>query len=205
MKSLSLPPRIERIVIEVPFKQKILIYIGILAALVAVFVVILIGPQFRKIGKLHGELEDTLAILDRVKHKAANLAQFKAELEVTKAQFQQALLLLPDKKEIPSLLTNISSLGNEAGLEFILFKPKEETPKDFYAEIPVEIIVEGPYHNVAVFFDKVSKLPRIVNISNVSMTDPKKAHGTMMVKTSCLATTYRFAEGEPGEDKQKKQ
>ncbi|MDP3029124.1 MAG: type 4a pilus biogenesis protein PilO [Deltaproteobacteria bacterium] len=205
MKSLSLPPRIERLVTGLPFKQKILIYIGILAALVAVFVVVLIGPQFKKIGKLRGELEDAQATLSRVKHKAANLAQFKAELEVTKAQFQRALLLLPDKKEIPSLLTNISSLGNEAGLEFILFKPKEEVPKDFYAEIPIEIIVEGPYHNVGVFFDKVSKLPRIVNISNVSMTDPQKAHGTMMVKTSCLATTYRFAEGEPGEDKQKKQ
>ncbi len=204
MKGLSLPPRIEHIVTGLPFKQKILIYIGILAALVAVFVVILIGPQFKKIGKLRGELEDAQANLSGVKHKAANLGQFKAELEVTKAQFQRALLLLPDKKEISSLLTNISSLGNEAGLEFILFKPKEEVPKDFYAELPVEIIVEGSYHNVAVFFDRVSKLPRIVNISNVSMTDPKKAHGTMMVKTSCLATTYRFVEGEPGEDKQKK-
>ncbi len=204
MKGLSLPPKIESLVTNLPFKQKILIYVGTLAVLVVVFAFFLIMPQLKKKGELRLELENAQSTLSGVKLKAANFEQFGDELEATRVQFQKALLLLPDKKEIPSLLTNISNLGSESGLEFILFKPKEEVPRDFYAEIPVEIIVQGSYHNVAVFFDKVSKLPRIVNISNVSMTDPKMSHDTMVVKTSCLATTYRFVENKPGEDSKKK-
>ncbi len=131
----------------------------------------------------------------------------KAELEAVTTEFQKALLLLPDSREIPGLLTSISMMGNESGLEFLLFKPNPEVQKEFYAEIPVEIIVIGPYHNVAVFFDKVAKLSRIVNVSGVAMSDPKPEHGMMMVKTSCLATTYRFTGNKPseGDKKQKEQ
>lgn len=199
MKGLSIIPKIERLVTNLSFKQRILVYAGTLAALVIAGTLLLIKPQLQEIADLRGELENAQSTLFGAKRKAANLARFEAELENTKVRFQKALLLLPDKKEIPSLLTNISNLGNESGLEFILFKPKPEVLKDFYAEIPVEIIVKGPYHNVAVFFDKVSKLPRIVNISSVNMTDPQMVQDTMVLKTSCLATTYRFMESKPGE------
>jgi len=77
---------------------------------------------------------------------------------------------LPDKKEIPSLLTSISEAGKEAGLEFLLFQPISEINKDFYAEIPVSIKVAGNYHNVGLFFDNVSRLFRIVNIKDIVMT-----------------------------------
>lgn len=205
MKNLGLVPnKIVNLVNNLPFRQKVLIYAGSLVLLAVIFTVLLITPPLKKVETLRLELENAQSSLSKVKGKAANFGQFKTELEATRAQFQKALLLLPDKKEIPSLLTNISNLGNEAGLEFLLFKPKEVAPKDFYEEIPVEMIVVGPYHNVAVFFDKVSKLPRIVNISNVLMTEPQMVRGAMAVKTSCLATTYRFVESTPGESSDEK-
>ena len=95
----------------------------------------------------------------------AKLESVKRDLEIKKAQ-------LPDKKEIPQLLTTISSLGKESGLNFLLFRPKPEVPKEFYAEIPVEIQVEGSYHEVASFFSRVGNLDRIVNITNVIMEKP---------------------------------
>lgn len=199
MKGLSLPPKINYLITKLAFKQKVWIYVGTLVVMAAAFILVFAVPQLGEMDKLRLELETAQSTLSAAKRKAANLKQFRAELEATRVQFQKALLLLPDKKEIPSLLTNISNLGNDSGLEFILFKPKEEVPKDFYAEIPVEIIVKGPYHNVAVFFDKVSKLPRIVNISDVRMTDPKMEQGKMVAKTFCLATTYRFVESKPSE------
>ncbi len=100
---------------------------------------------------------------------------------------------LPDKKEIPSLLTNITESGKDAGLEFLLFQPKPEINKDFYAEIPVSIKVAGNYHNVGLFFDKVSRLSRIVNIKDIVMATTREGKG---LNTSCTAVTYRFVETE---------
>ena len=83
-------------------------------------------------------------------------------------------------------------------MEFLLFKPGKEVSKGFYAEIPVNIEVEGGYHNLAMFFDKVSKLSRIVNVSNIKIQKMKEPG---MLKATCVATTYRFLEGPADNDK----
>jgi type IV pilus assembly protein PilO len=110
---------------------------------------------------------------------------------------------LPDKKEIPKLLKTISSVGKEAGLKFQLFRPRTEIPKEFYAEIPVEIKVVGGYHDVAKFFCQVGMLDRIVNITNVVMGNAQEKKGEMELTTSCLATTFRFIETPAPSEKKK--
>ena len=96
-------------------------------------------------------------------------------------------------------MSNISQLGKDSGLEFLLFKPASEVSKEFYAEIPVEIKLKGTYYNVATFFDKVGKLPRIVNISEVSMDNSKEVFGRWEINTSCTATTFKFIDKEVSE------
>ena len=110
---------------------------------------------------------------------------------------------LPEKQEIPTLLASISRSGQDAGLEFILFKPEKENHKDFYAEIPVAIQVTGSYHNVALFFDKVARLSRIVNIDNINLTAKKEmaAGEGLTLGTSCTAVTYRFIEPQEKDKK----
>jgi Tfp pilus assembly protein PilO len=78
--------------------------------------------------------------------------------------------------------------------EFLLFRPSPEVNREFYAEIPVEIRVKGTYNEVAIFFDKVGKLPRIVNISGVSMEGAKEVLGRWEITTACTATTFKFIE-----------
>ena len=124
------------------------------------------------------------------------MKRFQAEAAKLREELRVAITQLPTSKEIPVLLSNISQLGKESGLEFLLFKPTAEINKDFYAEIPVEIRVRGTYHNVALFFDKVAKLPRIVNISEVAMDNAKEAFGRWDLTTSCTATTFKFVERE---------
>jgi type IV pilus assembly protein PilO len=126
---------------------------------------------------------------------AKNLPAFKAE--VMKLEEQLGLLLeqLPNSAEIPSLLKNVSDLGKESGLEFIRFAPGAESRKDFYAVIPVSIAVLGDFHSFLLFSDKVSHLPRIVNLSDVSFSNPKRTGETqVMVNVAFTATTYRFLE-----------
>jgi len=177
--------------------QKLLIAVAILGTLWGCFVWFLYMPQTEKITKLSGELDAAKTKLARLKNVEKNLRAFKKKYKDTELKFKQALKLLPDKEEIPALLSSISNLGAQSGLEFLLFQPQKEVNRNFYAEIPLKIEVTGPYHNVATFFDKVSRLSRIVNIGSVKMTQAKAAKtksDTVILKTGCTATTYKFIE-----------
>jgi type IV pilus assembly protein PilO len=110
------------------------------------------------------------------------------------AELKQAEAQLPDSKEIPDLLSNISSAGRDSGLEMISFRQKAEQLKDFYAEVPVEVAVRGNYHQVATFFDRVGKLDRIVNVGDIAMQGPKREGDLMIVDTACSAVTFRFLD-----------
>ncbi len=187
--------------------HKLLIAVAILGALWGCFVWFLYMPQTEQITKLRGDLGAAKTKLARLKNVEKNLRAFKKKYKDTELKFKQALKLLPDKHEIPTLLSSISNLGAQSGLEFLLFQPQKEVNRNFYAEIPLKIEVTGPYHNVATFFDKVSRLSRIVNIGNLKMTAAKAAktkRDTVILKTSCTATTYKFIEAKEEPKKGKK-
>jgi type IV pilus assembly protein PilO len=177
--------------------HKIVISVAIFGALWGGFVWFFYIPQTEQIAKLNKDLKSAQAKLARLKNVEKNLRAFKKKFKKTEQEFKEALKLLPDKEEIPTLLTSISNLGAQSGLEFILFQPQKEVPRNFYAEIPLKIEVTGPYHNVATFFDHVSRLSRIVNIRNINMTQMKAAKtqaDTVILKTGCTAKTYKFIE-----------
>ncbi len=134
--------------------------------------------------------------LQEVKLKASNLSKFEKEMEEAENLFLKTSVLLPREMEIPKLLKDISALGQNAGLDFLTFKPLAAIPKDFYAEIPIIINVRGPYHNMGYFFDQVSKLERIVSVSNVKMSSPKMEGGEMLLNSDCKLVTYRFTNVE---------
>ena len=123
-----------------------------------------------------------------------NLAAFEAELGEMETRLKQALRQLPDSKELPGLLTDVTSLGKDAGLEFKAFRPKDEIARDFYAEVPIEIEFSGDYHDIARFFDKVSKLPRIVNVSELNMEISDQKSESTRLKVKGEATTFRFID-----------
>mgnify|MGYP001579547892 CR=1 FL=1 len=182
--------------IKLPAKQKAYILIGIFVLIAGLYWYLRYNPKSAELAELNVRLEKLQAELNESKAIAADLPRFKEEVARLNDELKKALLELPDKREIPSLLTNISKLGIESGLEFIRFKPMSEIPSGFYAKVPVEISLKGTYHEVATFFDKVSKLSRIVNITNISMSGAKEEGGKIILTTPCLATTYRFIEGE---------
>ena len=124
----------------------------------------------------------------------ANLDEERSAVRELQAQVRRAEVQLPDSKEIPELLSAISSAGRESGLEVLLFRQKPERYQDFYAEVPVDVLVRGNYQQVATFFDRVGQLDRIVNVKDISMKEPKAESGAMIVNTSCSAVTFRFLD-----------
>ncbi|HEX9190581.1 MAG TPA: type 4a pilus biogenesis protein PilO [Candidatus Deferrimicrobiaceae bacterium] len=180
---------------KVPTKQK-----AILAVLFCLLVVVgYYYLYYRDASKQVASLEGTLANLrSKIKEQeviAGNLKSFQEEVRRLETQLSLLLEQLPNSAEIPSLLKSVSDLGKESGLEFLRFAPGGEVKRDFYAEIPVTISVNGDYHSFALFADKVSKYPRIVNLSNIAFTAPKPAGDNVVLETiNCTATTYRFIE-----------
>lgn len=140
----------------------------------------------------------------KLQQKERNKPQLVAEVAKVEEEFKQAAQMLPKEQEIPSLLKDISALGQNAGLDFLSFVPRPETPRDYYNEIPVDITVRGPYHSVGYFFDQISKLDRIVSVSNITMGSPQKVTGEMLLDSQCQLMTYRFTNVKISDDKKKK-
>jgi type IV pilus assembly protein PilO len=169
---------------------RIAIFLGTLVLLAGLFFYFIYLPKSEEIATTREEIAKLQQKLNQAIVKVRALKKFEAEYAEVDAQFQEALKLLPNTKEIPSLLKSITQLGTDSQLEFLLFSPQRERAQDFFMEIPVSIEVSGTYHNVAIFFDKVGQMERIVNILNVSMT-PQKERSTTLT-TRCDAVTYRF-------------
>lgn len=186
MKTGALFEKVEKIRMPI----RIAIFLGTLVLLAGLFLYFFYLPKSEEIAKTREEIARLQQKLNQALVRVRALKKFEAEYAEVDAQFQEALKLLPNTKEIPSLLKSITQLGTDSQLEFLLFSPQKERPQDFFMEIPVSIEVSGTYHNVAVFFDKVGQMERIVNILNVSMT-PQKPMSTIL-STKCDAVTYRF-------------
>lgn len=177
---------------KIKLANRILIFVGIIVLLGGLFTWRVYIPRTEEIDRLSKDIAGLKQKIQQAKIRVKNLEKFKAEEVKVDAQLKEALLLLPRKKEIPTLLKTITDLGIESNLEFNLFSPQKEISKDFYFEIPVSIRVTGKYFDVAVFFDKVGRMKRIVNIFDVSMK-PKEALSTVL-NTTCTATTYRIKD-----------
>jgi type IV pilus assembly protein PilO len=186
MKTGALFEKVEKIKMPI----RIAIFAGTIVLLAGLFIWLVYLPYDEEITKSREAIAKLHQEIDKAKARDSNLKRFEVEYAEVDAQFQEALKLLPNTKEIPSLLKSITQLGTDSQLEFLLFSPQRERAQDFFMEIPVSIEVSGTYHNVAIFFDKVGQMERIVNILNVSMS-PQKDRSTTLT-TKCDAVTYRF-------------
>ena len=198
-------------ILKLSTQKKILILAAILCVIAGLYGYTLFLPMQDDLVRLKAEDDKTTRELHESEAITRELAIFKAQVKNLTEELDRALAQLPNEKEIPEMLKNVSTLGKESSLEFTLFKPRPEDPRQFYARVPVELTIMGSYHNTGIFFDRVSKLPRIINVVDFNMTRAKDAKGRsdakdeILIKTSCLLNTYRFiekkAEERKGEDK----
>ena len=168
----SLEPMFEKIG-RLSKLQRILICLCTFLLLIGGFFYLFYMPKFTETDKLNAQQRKLESELKTAKMNARQLTRYKQEMKEAEDDFKMAMNALPEKKEIPSLLENVSLSGQDSGLEFLLWKPNSDKVIDFYAEIPVSIEVNGGYHNLALFFDKVSRMSRIVNIRDIDISSGK--------------------------------
>lgn len=121
---------------------------------------------------------------------AANLEAYRKQLETMEDTFAVLKRQLPDSSQVPDLLVEITQAGLGNGLEFDLFQPKKEKPAEFYAELPISIVVRGQYHDIAQFASDVAAFARIVTLHDVSMV-PEEGN---QLRMSATAKTYRYLD-----------
>ena len=194
-------------IFKLPLAQKVIILIAVNIILLGLFYYMFYKSKLEESSTLQEELTKFRAKHAEQKKVIADLPKWRKENEELKVKFKELLKLLPNTKEIPSLLTNISYLAQDCGLEILLFQPKNEVVKGFYADIPVDMEVLGDYHNIGHFFDKVSKLERVVNISDLKISRGKKKQtgsDKPKLNSKFKVITFKFIEKDTSSVKKKK-
>jgi type IV pilus assembly protein PilO len=190
----KLQPMLEKIA-KLPSHYRTAVVVAIPLVLGLGYYQLLHSGSQEELVRLRAQEQSLQRKLNEVRSVAANLGKFEEEIAALEAELGEALRQLPNSKELPGLLTDISTLGKKAGLEFKAFRPQTEVNKGFYAEVPIEIEFTGSYHQVASFFDRIAKLDRIVNIGDLNMTIGSEGLDQTVLKVSGRAVTFRFVEG----------
>jgi len=128
------------------------------------------------------------------KAQAVKIDAYKQQMIDIEKTFGALLKQLPDKSQMDGLLTDINQAGLGRGLEFDLFKPGQETPADFYAEMPIQIKIKGTYHDIGAFATDISKLSRIVTLNDLSIAPLNKDSKDSVLTLEAVAKTYRYLD-----------
>jgi type IV pilus assembly protein PilO len=184
---------------RMPVRQKVLAMFVLFILLGFAYYSLYYQNAMREEEQLQQKLATLQVELSQKQKLMEEKLKFEREIAQLQEQLKVAMAKLPEQKEIPGLLISMSEAENIGGVEFQLFEPLAPVEKEFYAELPVKISLTGVYHDTATFFEKVAKLPRIVNVSDVSMErrdGTKDANGAKgpTLATSFLIKTYMFVE-----------
>lgn len=147
------------------------------------------------------------AEVENAKTTAARLPEFRREVERKEATLQALSRILPSQKEVDDLLRKVQQLAAESSLDVLRFKPEATRPQEYYAEWPITLDLDGSYHNLAYFFDRLSRLSRIVNVTNLNIEAKREPTISSTISATCTATTFVFIEstgaasppGQPGQ------
>lgn len=192
--------KILEFVVSTPWQKKILMVIGVMVAIAVLFYFMLVSPMLKDIAKLKNQIRSLEVTYAEKQGIANNLASFRREVERLNQDLKDALTLLPNSAEIPELLSRLSDVLGKSGLRMEVFELGAEIPSGFYARVPIKIEVSGSFHEILVFFDKVAKLPRIINVSEITFKDPNFKNQKMILKAEFMATTFRFIEQQQAQE-----
>lgn len=172
--------------------QKVLLFAATMGLMIAGFYFFKFEDQTNTIRRTTASIAEQEKRLATLKAAALRVDVLEKELAQSEEELKALLALLPDQKEIPGLLENVSRIGSKVGLENILFKPQPEVPQEYYAVIPIQLDLLGSFNDLGVFLDNVSKLNRILKVEALTLTRPKDKQGLLQV--GCTVVTYRFLE-----------
>ena len=126
---------------------------------------------------------------------ARRLPEFQAQVDQLEERLASLTAVLPEQKDVADILRRIQTLATQSSLSIQRFTPQPTVQQTLYAEVPFRLQAEGTYHNLGAFFDRLSKFPRIINVSDISIRANNDAASGATIVAECLATTFVLQEG----------
>ncbi|MFQ6109449.1 MAG: type 4a pilus biogenesis protein PilO [Candidatus Aminicenantales bacterium] len=176
-------------------------YLLLAVIIFGLFYLVYYKPKNQELKDLREErikLEDEVAQL-RMKKK--ELDKIEAEIKRMDIVLQELEAIIPQKKEISDILRRMQQLAYDSRLNIVKFIPKGEISKEFYSEWPISIEITGNYHNLAMFFDRLSRFSRIFNVEDFSIKAIEKQSEATTISATWTAKTYIFHEESPSSEK----
>jgi type IV pilus assembly protein PilO len=172
-----------------------------IAAVVAIVVVVMVAGYYlywsEKLEELQRGEDEEVTLKEQFRDKqqqAVNLEPLKKQKELAQQYVARLEKQLPSKSEMDALLSDINQAGIGRGLQFELFRPGSVTVRDYYAELPISVRLNGTYHDIASFTSDIASLPRIVTLNNISITMPANAATPLTLEA--VAKTFRYLDQE---------
>ena len=165
---------------------------GLLAAVAAGYYFFFFQEAHDNIALYNSRAQELQRKLTNVRAVANNVGEFEQEVAELERELEIALKQLPNRKQFEDLLQDITTAGKKVGVTIKSIERTSEIEHDFYAEVPFSIALEGSYHNLAMFFERVAKLPRIVNIGSMRIEVGTTDGIDPILRIMGTATTFRF-------------
>ena len=185
---------------EWPLAGKVVLIVLVAAAVLGAGYYLFTNDQLQELDRVANEEQQLRQEFIEKQRVAANLESFRAQLKQMEADLAVMLRQLPTGTEMPDLLEDISNTGKRNGLDFELFKPEAEQPRDFYAAKPITIKARGSYHQFGAFVSGVAALSRIVTLENATLTGAAGGKGagkgsrTEPLTIQATLQTYRYMD-----------
>lgn len=158
----------------------------------------LLKPKKEQLASMEVALTDLRAKIEEGQTAQRQLPRFREEVRQLELQLDRLLRILPARRNTPDLLRRVRALAEQGDFDLLRFTPKDLVEKDFYSEYPISMSLQGDYHNLALFFEEVSRFPRIMNIDNLKIDALSGGDAVHTLAASFDAKTFVYVE-EPEE------
>ncbi len=176
---------------KLPWWGQLLVFVFVGALVVGGYFYMWEWPQQEQLDLRRAELAAIQGRIDKGMETARKLPEFRAQVGELESQLEGLKAIMPEEKDVADLLRRIQTMASQSNLNIRHFRPRAITKKELHAEWPIELEVEGAYHNVGLFLDRVAKLPRIINVGAIEMTSAAPRLGSAAtVKVTCTAMTF---------------
>jgi type IV pilus assembly protein PilO len=173
---------------KLPWKAQLAVYVVIAAASAGAFYYFLEMPVQARLATTAAELGKVQARIDKGLATARQLPEFRKEVADLQLRLDGLRPILPEEKDAADLLRRVHTLAVQSNLTIRGFKPQAIATRELHAEWPISLELEGTYHNLGAFLDRVSKVPRIINVSGLAISGKNESMATVAV--TCTATTF---------------
>jgi type IV pilus assembly protein PilO len=175
---------------KLPWKVQLGLFVALSVIAVGAFYYWYEMPARAELQTQDSELASIRARINKGLATARQLPEFRKEVDQLEARLDSLKPIIPDEKDAADLLRRIQTLAVQSNLVIRGFKPQPVTTKQLHAEWPITLEIEGNYHNLGMFLDRVSKFPRLINVSNIAIRGREKPDADTSLDVTCTATTF---------------